>query len=138
MQYWAANLSSKTGIIISYDIEPFLDDYLTHNKLPSAYPPDSARDPNVSTTPMNIVFGWVDPAYDADFLAAITETASRIRSLVVSEQGAQYENSPRYNNYAIYDTPLSVIYGDNLPVLEKLKKKYDSQGVMGLAGGWKL
>ena len=87
---------------------------------------------------MDIVFGWEDPAYDADYFAAITESAARLRSLVVNEQGALYGNSPRYDNYAIYDTPLSSIYGENLGVLQELKKKYDPKGVMNLAGGWKL
>ena len=87
---------------------------------------------------MGIGFGWENSTYDADFLAGITETAARLRSLVVKEQGALYENSPRYDNYAIYNTPLADIYGENLPLLEKLKKKYDPKGVMGLTGGWKL
>jgi len=87
---------------------------------------------------MNIFFEWENPAYDADYLAAITETATRLRNLVVKEQGSSYENSPRYNNYAVYDTPLTSIYGENLPVLQRLKKKYDPKGVMNLAGGWKL
>ena len=87
---------------------------------------------------MNILFGWENSTYDADFLAGITESAARLRSLVVEERGALYENSPRYDNYAIYNTPLADIYGENLPVLEKLKNKYDPKGVMNLTGGWKL
>ena len=87
---------------------------------------------------MNIFFEWEDPAYDAEYLTAITESATRLRSLVAKEQGSSYENSPRYNNYAVYDTPLTAIYGENLPLLRKLKKKYDPNGVMNLAGGWKF
>ena len=87
---------------------------------------------------MNIFFEWEDPAYDADYLAAITETATRIRNLVVKEQGLLYENSQRHNSYAVYDTPLTTIYGENLPLLRKLKKKYDPKGVMNFAGGWKF
>jgi hypothetical protein len=81
---------------------------------------------------------WEDPAYDADFLAALTEAAARFRSAVVKEQGALYENSPRYSNDALYNTPLASIFGENLPVLQVLKKKYDPKGVMDLTGGWKL
>jgi len=138
MQYWGTTLASKIGIFFSYNVEPFLDDYLSHNELPSAYPPDSARNPAVATSPMNIFFEWENPAYDADYLAAITETAARLRNLVANEQGALYENSPRYENYAVYDTPLASIYGENLPVLQRLKEKYDPKGVMNLADGWKL
>ena len=87
---------------------------------------------------MNIFFEWENPAYDADYLDAITETAARLRSLVANEQGALYGNSPRYDNYAVYDTPLTNIYGENLSVLRKLKEKYDPKGVMNLTGGWRF
>lgn len=87
---------------------------------------------------MNIFFEWENPAYDRDYLVAITETAARLRNLVGKEQGLMLEISPRYNNYAVYDTPLADIYGENLPILQGLKKKYDSEGVMDLTGGWKL
>jgi len=87
---------------------------------------------------LGIIFEWENPAYDADYLTAITETAARLRSLVVKEQGASYENAPLYPNFAIYTTPLSELYGENLPVLQKLKQKYDPHGVMNLAGGWRF
>jgi hypothetical protein len=137
-QYWGTTLASKIGVFFSYSIEPFRYDHLSHNTLPSAYPPDSARNPAVATAPMNIFFEWENPAYDTDYLAAITETATRLRSLVVQEQGSLYGDSPRYNNYAVYDTSLASIYGENLPVLQGLKKKYDPDRVMDLAGGWKF
>ena len=124
--------------MFSYDVQPFLYDYLSHNELPAAYPPDWARNPAVTAAPLTIVFMWEDAAYDADFLAAINEAAARITSLVTKEQGALYENSPKYGNDAIYNTPLANIYGGNLPVLQMLKKKYDPKGVMDLTGGWKF
>ena len=87
---------------------------------------------------MGIFFEWENPAYDADYLAAITETATRLRSLVAQEQGSLYGDSPRYNNYAVYNTPLASIYGENFPVLQELKKKYDPNRAMDMAGGWKF
>jgi FAD/FMN-containing dehydrogenase len=87
---------------------------------------------------MNIFFEWENPAYDTDYLDAITETAARLRNLVAKEQGLQYGKSPRYTNYAVYNTPLTEVYGENLPILKKLKRKYDPEGVMDLAGGWKF
>ena len=138
VQYWGTTLASKNGVFFSYNVEPFLYDHLSHNELPSAYPPDSARNPAIVTDPMNVFFEWENPAHDADYLAAITETATRLRNLVAKEQGSLYENSPRYNNYAVYDTPLASIYGENLPLLRKLKKKYDPEGVMNLTSGWRF
>ena len=138
VQYWGTTLADKIGIFFSYNIEPFLYDYLTHSKLPSAYPPNPARTPAVATAPMNIFFEWENPTYDTDYLDAITQTATRLRDLVAKEQGALYENSPRYDNYAVYNTPLANMHGENLPLLQELKKKYDPKGVMNLAGGWKF
>lgn len=138
VEYWGTTLASEIGIFFSYNVEPFLRNHLTHNTLPSAWPPESARNPAVAVDPMNIFFEWENPAYDGDYLTAITETATRLRNLVGEEQGLMYEKSPRYNNYAVYDTPLDEIYGENLPVLKKLKRKYDPEGVMDLAGGWKF
>lgn len=115
-----------------------MHDHLSHNELPSAYPPDSARNSAVAAAPMFIFFGWADPEYDAEYLPAITETATRLRNLISREQGALFENSPRYGNYAIFGTPLASMYGENVPVLQELKKKYDPQGVMNLAGGWRF
>ena len=43
-----------------------------------------------------------------------------------------------YGNYADANTPLSDIYGDNLPSLRALKAKVDPRNVMGLAGGFKF
>lgn len=87
---------------------------------------------------MNIFFEWENPAYDANYLAAITETATRLRNLVGEEQGLGYEYYPKYNNYAVFTTPVSDIYGENLPFLRELKRRYDPEGVMDLAGGWKF
>ena len=88
--------------------------------------------------PMNIFFEWENPTYDGDYLAGITETATRLRNLGGEEQGLWPERSPRYDNYAVYDTPLADIYRENLPVLQGLKRKYDPGGVMDLTGGWKF
>jgi len=86
---------------------------------------------------MNTFFEWEDPAYDADHLAAITETATRLRSLVAKEQGFLYENSQRYSNYAaLYDNPSTSIHCKNLPPLRKLEQEYDPEGVV--TGGWKF
>ena len=43
-----------------------------------------------------------------------------------------------YGNYVNNGTPLSDIYGENLPSLRELKAKVDPRNIMGLAGGFKL
>jgi hypothetical protein len=53
-------------------------------------------------------------------------------------EGQDIEGAPLYGNYAIYDTPVEKLYGDNLARLRKIKFLVDPLNVMGLAGGWKI
>lgn len=43
-----------------------------------------------------------------------------------------------YPNYAMYDTPVELLYGDNVPRLQAIKATVDPFDIMGLAGGFKL
>jgi hypothetical protein len=56
----------------------------------------------------------------------------------VQEPGIGLVFPPLYPNYAIYGTLLEEMYGDNVGVLEELVGKYDPEGVMKLAGGFKF
>jgi len=64
--------------------------------------------------------------------AAIRESACRLQQLSGTSK------APLYPNYAIYDTPLEMIYGANLPRLCSLQQCVDPDNVMGLAGGFKF
>jgi FAD/FMN-containing dehydrogenase len=65
------------------------------------------------------------------------QTAARQSASTLSAQSG-VSDAARYPNYAIYDTPLESIYGDNLPRLRSLKAQVDPNNVMGLAGGFKF
>lgn len=54
------------------------------------------------------------------------------------QDGQDLESAAAYVNYAISGTPLEKIYGENVLRLQEIKKKYDPEDVMGLAGGWKF
>jgi hypothetical protein len=43
-----------------------------------------------------------------------------------------------YTNYALFGTPLKMMHGAHVKRLCEIRKKYDPENVMGLAGGWKL
>ena len=43
-----------------------------------------------------------------------------------------------YPNYASADTPLSQMYGDNVPKLRHIQETWDPDNVMYLAGGFKF
>jgi len=52
--------------------------------------------------------------------------------------GQDLKNASTYVNYALSGTPLKAMYGDHLKRLREIKKKYDPDNTMGLAGGWKF
>jgi Berberine and berberine like len=54
------------------------------------------------------------------------------------QNGQDLENAAPYVNYALFGTPLKTMYGGHLGRLREIKKKYDQDNVMGLAGGWKF
>jgi hypothetical protein len=136
-KFWGRELSNilelRTGTFISYDVEPFFSDILTHTDQFSAYPPSRS----IAYTPMNIYYAWLAEGNDETFHSAVKQSVNQFRAVAIKE-GQQIEQAPLYTNYAIYDTPLEVMYGDNLPRLRALKKLHDPDNVMGLAGGFKF
>jgi hypothetical protein len=48
------------------------------------------------------------------------------------------ENAAHYANYALLGTPLEEMYGGNVVRLREIRRKYDRDGTMALAGGWKF
>ena len=54
------------------------------------------------------------------------------------QDGQDLKNAAPYVNYALFGTPLEAMYGEHLERLREIKKKYDPEDVMGLAGGWKF
>jgi len=82
-------------------------------------------------------YAWLFEEDDDDFYSAARQSATRLHDAAVAE-GQVLDNAPAYPNYAMFDTPLSKLYGDNLPMLRSLKAVHDPNNVMGLAGGWKF
>ncbi|KJA15273.1 hypothetical protein HYPSUDRAFT_48491 [Hypholoma sublateritium FD-334 SS-4] len=132
--FWGINLSLKTGVFISYDVEPFLPSIYSHNAETTAFPPVRT----LGLLPFNIYFAWLDPSFDTDFQNAARATAATVFNAAVAEGQSNLIGAPVYPNYAIFDTPLSQIYGSNLATLQSLKATIDPTNVMGLAGGFKF
>jgi len=131
--FWGTHLTLDTGAFISFDVEPFLPTLYTHNTSPSAFPP--SRGPGYQ--PLNLYFAWLDPLSDAAFHAALLSSAQHLTDVAVNE-GQAIAQAPLYTNYALYDTPLERIYGDNVARLRTIKAAVDPNNVMGLAGGFKF
>ncbi|KAF4610652.1 hypothetical protein D9613_006783 [Agrocybe pediades] len=132
--YWGQQLSLKSGIFISYDVEPFLPNLYSHNPDTTAFPPVRS----LGLLPLNIYFAWTISAFDNDFYDAAKASAKAIYDAAIAEGQTSAIGAPIYPNYAIFDTPLSNIYGDNVPALQALKARVDPSNVMGLAGGFKF
>ncbi|TDL27762.1 FAD-binding domain-containing protein [Rickenella mellea] len=124
--------TSDSGIFISYDVEPFLPSLFSHGT-PSAYPPDRSR----GLLPQNIYYAWIFESADQDVQNTLRASANVIRQAAIAE-GQVTGTEAIYGNYALFDTPLSGVYGANVPRLQAIKKQYDPTNVMGLAGGFKF
>lgn len=131
--FWGSQPSlAASSPLISYGVEPFLPSLFAHGA-PSAYPPSRS----ISLSPFNIYFRWIRESYDNDFYAAARESAAHIRACAIAE-GQDIAGAAVYPGYALFGTPISDLYGANLPALQALKAKVDPDNVMGLAGGFKI
>ncbi|KAJ7599303.1 FAD-binding domain-containing protein [Mycena floridula] len=133
--FWSAHLAPFGGLAVSFDIEPFLPAVTSPSNAPTAFPP--IRSTSLALCPTNFFFVWTPGLVTADSIMqdAVRQSVSFIKALAISE--GVLGNS-KYPNYAIYDTPLSDMYGANVPRLQSTKKSVDPQNVMGLAGGFKF
>ncbi|RPD60650.1 FAD-binding domain-containing protein [Lentinus tigrinus ALCF2SS1-7] len=133
-KFWGSRLSWVSGSLISYDVEPFLPTLLSHaSASSSAYPPSRAQ----GFLPLNIYYAYGLEAADDTMYEAARQSAARLTQVAVSE-GQDIADAPLYGNYAIFDTPLDRVFGDNLDRLKSVKAQYDPSNIMGLAGGWKV
>lgn len=82
-------------------------------------------------------FAYLLESADETMYDAARQSVSHLTRVAQSE-GQDVTTAPLYANYAMFDTPLERIYGDNLKTLRAIKAKYDPDNVMGLAGGWKF
>jgi hypothetical protein len=69
--------------------------------------------------------------------SAIRESADSLRA-AAQKDGQDVEHAVVYPNYALFDTPLQDMYGQNVPTLQALRQAIDPEDVMGLAGGFKF
>ncbi|KAF9257715.1 FAD-binding domain-containing protein [Marasmius fiardii PR-910] len=124
--FWGSRLS---GTFISYQAEPFVPGVLSHASSASAYP--SSR----STTylPFNIYYAWMLPRSDPEFHDAIQTSARQLTDVTLAEGQTGLDTANPYPNYAIYDMPITRLYGENLGRLQAIKVRVDPGNVMGLA-----
>lgn len=118
--------------MLVYSFEPFEPDFLSHGR-PSAYPPNRS----LAVFPSSMYYGWTNASLDGSMADAMRCSAASLVEVGI-QNGQDLENAAPYINYALFGTPLKTLYGEHLGRLGEIKKKYDPDNVMGLAGGWKL
>ncbi|KAH7886192.1 hypothetical protein F5I97DRAFT_1229441 [Phlebopus sp. FC_14] len=132
---WGTTLPVGTGYV-SYSAEPFLPTIYRHNTTPSAYPGSRA----LAFLPTSVNYAW-NTDEDNVMIKAIKVSTGRLRENAERTKAvgeAETNLLPLYGNYALWDTPLEMIYGVHLERLRKVKKEVDPKDVMGLAGGFKF
>jgi hypothetical protein len=118
--------------LIVYSLEPYAPDYLTHGG-PSAYPPDRSY----AVLPSNIYYGWSNESADGFTANAIRSSVASLIEIGIRD-GQSLEKVASYPNYALFGTTLEKMYGIHVKRLREIRKEYDPDNVMYLAGGWKF
>jgi len=119
-------------VIVAAVAEPFGPGLFSHGP-PSAYPPDRSR----NFFPSFLAFTWSNSTLDKTMTHAIRESADSLRAAALRD-GQDVEHAEVYPNYALFDTPLEDMYGQNVPRLRALRRAFDPEDVMALAGGFKF
>ncbi|EPQ26170.1 uncharacterized protein PFL1_06377 [Pseudozyma flocculosa PF-1] len=123
--FWGKKGLLRSQTLVSYDIEPFLS-FKDKTK-------DAAWPHSNDALPLNLYAAWDNPADDAFWHSAMKESA-RVLADQARAEGQKVDDLWLYPNYLIADTPVEKIFGPNLGRLRQVKRKYDPNGVMRLAG----
>ncbi|KAI0260602.1 FAD dependent oxidoreductase [Gloeopeniophorella convolvens] len=131
--FWSAKLGALDNtLIFNTAIEPFDSGVFSYGS-DSAYPPDRSQ----AILPTCITMAYSNASLDAVMAQGLREFTDAVQAVAVAE-GQNVSQAAPYVNYALFDTPIEIVYGQNLPRLRTIKNAIDPENVMGLAGGWKL
>jgi hypothetical protein len=89
--------------------------------------------------PLEIGFNRALPSDDKIFINEIQLSCSTLLQMVLNQgQDVGGSKQIRYPNYALSNTPLSEMYGDNVARLQSIRKAWNPENVMYLTGGFKF
>jgi hypothetical protein len=112
-------------------LEPFASTLLSHGTH-SAYPLDRSH----VFFPSNLGLHWTDASLDATVASALRQYVESVRAAVLADE-QDLSHASVDVNYALFGTPLKVMYETNVRRLRRIGTKIDPEDVMGLAGGFK-
>ena len=113
-------------------MEPFDDALYTHGS-DSAYPPDRSR----PLRPTNVFFSFANSSL-YDFMHAQQNAATNAIRAAADAEGQNITNAFQYSNYALEEVTAEQLFGANVPRLQAIQAAVDPDGVMKLAGGYKV
>ena len=113
-------------------LEPFDSGVFAHGS-GSAYPPD--RSQTVFSSVLG--FTWTNSSIDGIIASSMRKEAARIHDVALAD-GQNVSHAAVYVNYALFDTPLEDIYGQNVARLRDIRAAIDPEDVMGLTWGFKF
>ena len=135
LQNYNSTLGDKPGAFLFYTLEPFSSKYFDYSQ-GGAYPHFPSPNPLYPTV---IWFGWELPLDDDAFVNGIISITKRIKRMAIANgQNIGGSKQILYPNYAMADTPLKNMYGENLKRLRKIRKAWDPKNIMYLTGGFKF
>ncbi|KAI0289877.1 hypothetical protein B0F90DRAFT_1825823 [Multifurca ochricompacta] len=131
--YWGSKLTAlDPKVQVLAGIEPFTSGLLSHGT-PSAYPPDRSQ----IYFPSGVALTWSNSSLDQVMAQSVRKSADDLQAAALKE-GQNVTHAVVYPNYALFDTPLEAMYGNNVDRLRELKRAVDPANVMGFAGGFKF
>ncbi|TDL24028.1 FAD-binding domain-containing protein [Rickenella mellea] len=132
-----ASLTQKFNgsvVVVTCSAEPFTLPF-AHSK-GGAYPHPPSRQVTPGS-PFIAVQATADPTQEAILANSVKQLSHAVQATAVQEGQSRWDDL-LYPNYAIAGTPLTLMYGSNVPRLNQIAKNVDPRGVMQLTGGPKF
>ncbi|KAL1673687.1 hypothetical protein EV122DRAFT_254991 [Schizophyllum commune] len=128
-------LSPDEFSTFSYFLEPFVPNYLSHApEHSSAFPPSR----KTRILPTAIAVGWTSPSLDAKGMQVTKDLGTALSAYASDVDNQDLSGYYIYPNYALADVRVEDMYGDNLEKMREVRERIDPNGLMALAGGFKV
>ncbi|KAF7337196.1 Bifunctional solanapyrone synthase [Mycena sanguinolenta] len=125
-------MAANHGIRVSFEIWPF------HKNAFNGVRQGQTAWPHVEGKVFGPLVGWFEwsgKKNDEFWLKKVANSLEELHKVALQEN-CTTEDLPKYLNLTLENTPVKDIYRDNYEKLKSLRRKYDTQNVMGLAAGF--
>ncbi|TDL17542.1 FAD-binding domain-containing protein [Rickenella mellea] len=127
-------LFNGSTLIVACGAEPFTKPF-SHSR-GGAYPHPPSRQVK-PTAPFLALQAGADKNQEAILVRGVKQLSRNVQARAVQEGQSRWDDL-LYPNYALFDTPLELMYGSNVARLKAIARKVDPKGIMRLTGGFKF